>query len=70
MTNSSVPADFPPRLSKEAEMDPEIRRLIRRIVRDQADARDLARTQQMVARRGRRMSGSVDRFRRAAGGRV
>ncbi|MEC8794598.1 MAG: hypothetical protein VXX53_12420 [Pseudomonadota bacterium] len=51
-------------------MDPESRRLIRRIVRDQADARDLARTQRPVAQRGRRMSGSVDRFRRAGGGRV
>ena len=70
MTNSSEPVDFPPRLSKEAEMDPEIRRLIRRIVRDQADARDIARTQRPVARRGRHMSGSVDRFRRAGGGLV
>ena len=51
-------------------MDPEIRRLIRRIVRDQADARDIARTQRPAAQRGRRMSGSVDRLRRAGGGRV
>ena len=70
MKNSPMQADFPPRLSKEAEMDQEIRRLIRRIVRDQADARDMARYQQLVAQRGRCMSGSVDRFRRAAGGRV
>ena len=48
----------------------EIRRLIGRIVRDQADARDIARYQQLVAQRGRGMAGSVDRFRRAAGGRV
>ena len=45
MTNSPAPADFPPRLSKEAEMDQEFRRLIRRIMRDQADARDMARYQ-------------------------
>ena len=32
--------------------------------------RDMARYQQLVAQRGRRMSGSVDRFRRAGGGRV
>ena len=51
-------------------MDQEIRRLIGRIVRDQADARDMARYQQLVAQRGRCMSGSVDRFRRAGGGRV
>ena len=61
---------FPPKLSKEAEMDQEIRRLIGRIVRDQADARDMARIQQLVAQRGRGMAGSVDWFKRAAGGRV
>jgi len=44
--------------------------LIRRTAGRQADARDTAGTKQLVTRRGRHMSGSVDQFRRAGSGQV